>query len=168
MRTRMTAMALAVGLAACGGGDSPTASTPVAPPAPTKAVVTFNLDPKAQTAEYQGNGWYKFKVNMEFLESGGGGTGGVGYTINTTRITLVATPSNTILMDYDFAMAARVEANGRRVFQWTSPLYRSVFVTANANVTMVANITDDKGNSMTVSSAMTVKHVGGEKVELPQ
>ena len=167
MRTRMTAMALAVGLAACGGGgDSPTASTPVAPPAPTKAVVTFNLDPKAQVAEYQGNGYWKFKVNMEFLESGGGGTGGVGYTVNTTRVTL-SSPTGTILLDYNYAMAARVEANGRRVFQWTSPLYYTNYGTGNANVAMVASITDDKGNAMTVSSAMTVKHVGGEKVELP-
>jgi hypothetical protein len=63
-------------------------------------------------------------------------------------------------------MAARVEANGRRVFQWTSPLYYTNYGTGNANVSMVASITDDKGNAMTVSSAMTVKHVGGEKVDL--
>lgn len=149
-------------LVACGGGAS--SPTPVATPTPPmKAAVTFNLDPKVQTAEYQGNGYWKFKVNMEFVE-----TGGVGFMINTCRVTLASPTSGAVLLDYNYAMAAHVDPMGRKVFQWTSPQYFTNFNTGQATVKMVADITDDKGNSIMASNSMTVSHVAGPRVELPR
>jgi hypothetical protein len=158
MRKRMMAAAVGIlmtgGLAACGGGDSVSAPTPVATP-PPRAVVTFNVDPNPVVSEYQGDGWYRFKVNLEFYD-----TAGVGFNINSVRTTLQASVTNTILLDYDYSVASHVDASGRKVLQFTSPIYRTL-AGGGSNVKFIANITDDRGNNMTLSNQANVRRVGG-------
>ena len=157
----MAVLSLAVaGLVACGGGDSgPTAAAPV-PAAPTKAAVTFNVDPNPVISEYQGDSWWRFKVNLEFYD-----TAGVGFQINSVRTTVSSTVTNTILLDYDYSIARHVNASGRDVLQFTSPLYRT-FTGGGASVKFIANVTDDKGNSITLSNQATVNEVGAPQGEL--
>jgi hypothetical protein len=152
---------LSFGLVACGGdSSSPTAaSTP--PPAPTKAKVTFNVDPNPVISEYQGNGWYRFKVNLEFYD-----TAGVGFTINSVRTTVTAPITGAILLDYDYSVTTKVGPKGRDVLQFTSPLYWTL-AGGGADVKFIADITDDKGNALTLSNEATVLHRGGPKHELP-
>jgi hypothetical protein len=151
-----------VGLVACGGGSgSSTAPSAVAAP-PTKAQITFNVDPNPVTSEYQGNGWYKFRVNLEFFD-----TAGVGFTINTVRTTVSSSVTNTILLDYDYSIAKHVDPAGRTVLQFASPEYRTL-AGGGANVKLIASITDDKGNAVTLSKDASVRHIGGPAVELPQ
>lgn len=156
---RAAAAILVVGLAACGGEGSVSAPTPVATP-PAKAAVTFNVDPNPVVSEYQGDGWWRFKVNLEFYD-----TAGVGFRINTVRTTITSSVTNTILLDYDYAVARQVEASGRTVLQFTSGLYRTL-AGGGANVKFVAGITDDKGNALTLSNQATVNEVGGPSPEL--
>jgi hypothetical protein len=162
MRSRMMAAAAGIlmtgGLAACGGGDSVSAPTPAATP-PPRAVVTFNVDPNPVVSEYQGDGWYRFKVNLEFFD-----TAGVGFNINSVRTTLQSV-TNTILLDYDYSVASHVNAKGREVLQFTSGLYRTL-AGGGANVKFIANITDDRGNAMTLSNQASVRQVGGPGVDL--
>jgi hypothetical protein len=163
MQKRLMAAAVAVlmtgGLVACGGGDSGSAPTPVPTP-PTKAVVTFNVDPNPVVSEYQGDGWYRFKVNLEFYD-----TAGVGFNINSVRTTLSSSVTGTILLDYDYSVASHVGANGRTVLQFTSSLYRTL-AGGGANVKFIANITDDRGNAMTLSNQAAVREVGGPEAKL--
>src|SRR5262245_29110753 len=100
----MAAVLMTGGLVACGGGDNGSAPTPVPTP-PTKAVVTFNVDPNPVVSEYQGDGWYRFKVNLEFYD-----TAGVGFNINTVRTTVQSSVTSTILLDYDYSVASHVGA----------------------------------------------------------
>ena len=143
---------------ACGGGDSGSAPTPVPTP-PTKAVVTFNVDPNPVVSEYQGDGWWRFKVNLEFYD-----TAGVGFTINSVRTTVSSAATGTILLDYDYSVASHVAASGRTVLQFTSPLYRTL-TGGGANVKFIASITDDKGNTITLSNQANVAHVGEPGLE---
>src|SRR5262245_20439711 len=99
LMTAAVAVVMTGGLVACGGGDSATAPTPVPTP-PARAVVTFNVDPNPVVSEYQGDGWYRFKVNLEFYD-----TAGVGFNINTVRTTVESSVTNTILLDYDYSVA---------------------------------------------------------------
>jgi hypothetical protein len=154
LMTATVAVLIAGGLVACGGGDSGSVPTPVPTP-PARAVVTFNVDPSPVVSEYQGDGWYRFKVNLEFYD-----TAGVGFTVNSVRTTLQASVTNTILLDYDYSVASHVDASGRKVLQFTSGLYRTV-TGGGANVKFIANITDDKGNTMTLSNQASVRRVGG-------
>lgn len=148
-------------LAACGGGDGGGVSAPSAVPTPpTKAAVTFNVDPNPVVSEYQGDGWWRFKVNLEFYD-----TAGVGFRINTVRTTITSSVTNTILLDYDYSVARQVNASGRTVLQFTSGLYRTL-AGGGANVKFVASITDDKGNALTLSNQATVNEVGGPQPEL--
>jgi hypothetical protein len=146
-------------LVACGGGDSGSAPTPVPTP-PTKAVVTFNVDPNPVVSEYQGDSWYRFKVNLEFYD-----TAGVGFTVNSVRSTVSSSVTGTILLDYDYSVASHVNASGRTVLQFTSPLYRTL-AGGGANVKFIAGITDDKGNALTLSNQASVRRVGGPAGEL--
>jgi len=159
----LVAVLTLAGLAACGGdgGSSPAAPT-AAPTPPTKANVTFNVDPNPVVARDQGDGWWKFKVNLEFYD-----TAGVGFTINSVRTTLSSSVTGAILLDYDYAVAKHVDPRGRTVLQFTSGEYRTL-AGGGANVKFIASITDDKGNGMTLSNQATVHHVGGPKVELPE
>lgn len=157
---RRAAVVLAVvGLAACGGEGAVSTPTPVATP-PTKAAVTFNVDPNPVVSEYQGDGWWRFKVNLEFYD-----TAGVGFRINTVRTTISSSVTNTILLDYDYSVARQVDARGRTVLQFTSGLYRTL-AGGGASVKSVASITDDKGNALTLSNQATVNEVGGPQPEL--
>ena len=107
---------LVVGLAACGGGGDGGVNTPTPlPTPPTKAEVTFNVDPNPVISEYQGDGWYRFKVNLELYD-----TAGVGFTINTVRTTVSSAATGTILLDYNYSVAEHVDARGRTVLQFTS------------------------------------------------
>jgi hypothetical protein len=167
MTKRLAAVIVAVlaaaGLVACGGdqGSSPAAPT-AAPTPPTKASITFNVDPNPVVSHYQGDGWWKFKVNLEFYD-----TAGVGFTINSIRTTLSSSVTGAILLDYDYAIATHVGARGRTVLQFTSNEYRTL-AGGGANVKFIASITDDRGNDMTLSNQATVQHLGGAKVELPE
>jgi len=152
---------LAVGLTACGGGSSGATSTPTAVPTPpTKAAVTFNVDPSPVTSEYQGNGWWRFKVNLEFYD-----TAGVGFTVNSVRTTVSSSVTGTILLDYDYSVAKHVDARGRTVLQFTSNLYRT-YAGGGANVKFIANISDDRGNAMTISNQADVLHRSTERIDI--
>jgi ABC-type glycerol-3-phosphate transport system substrate-binding protein len=154
-------MALLAGLAACGGGSGGSTAPTAVPAAPTKAVVTFNVDPNPVVSEYQGDGWWKFKVNLEFYD-----TAGVGFAINSVRTTLSSSVTGTILLDYDYSIAQHVDARGRTVLQFTSSDYHTL-AGGGASVKFIANVTDDKGNPLTLSNQATVKHLDAPKVELP-
>lgn len=144
---------------ACGGGSSSGTAPSSVPAPPSKAIVAFNVDPNPVTSEYQGNGWWKFKVNLEFVE-----TGGVGFTINSIRYSILNPFSNTYLIDRDEAMAKKVSASGREVLQFTSANYYILGgLSGRVDVTFVANITDDKGNALTLSNNVTVNHHSAEK-----
>jgi hypothetical protein len=163
MQKRLMAAAMAMlmtgGLVACGGGDSGSAPTPVPTP-PPRAVVTFNVDPNPVVSEDQGDGWYRFKVNLEFFD-----TAGVGFTINTVRTEVTEPVAGTILLDYNYVVASHVDARGRKVLQFTSPLYWTL-AGGGARIRFVADLRDDQGNPMTLSNQATVRQVGGPKAEL--
>jgi hypothetical protein len=151
---------LAVGLAACGGGDSSATAPTAVPTPPPKAVVTFNVDPNPVVSHYQGDGWWKFKVNLEFYD-----TAGVGFTVNSVRTTVSSSVTGTILLDYDYSIAKHVDPAGRTVLQFTSGEYRTL-AGGGANVKFIANISDDKGNAMTLSNQASVLHHSTETVVL--
>jgi hypothetical protein len=147
---------LAVGITACGGGGGGGATAPSAlPTPPSRADVTFNVDPNPLVSEYQGDGWWKFKVNLEFYDAAG-----VGFTINTVRTTVSSAATGTTLLDYNYSVASHVDARGRTVLQFTSPLYRTL-TGGTANVKFVADLRDDKGNAITLSNQASVRRVGG-------
>jgi len=151
----------ASGLVAC-GGDGGGVAAPTATPTPaTRAAVTFNVDPNPVVSEYQGGGWYKFKVNLEFYD-----TAGVGFSINSVRTTVSSSATGTILLDYNYAVAARVAARGRTVLQFTSSEYRTL-TGGGANVRFVADLTDDRGNALTLSNQASVLLSGGPREERP-
>jgi hypothetical protein len=152
---------LSFGLVACGGGSSSSTAPSVTPTPPSKAAVTFNVEPTPVVSEYQGNGWWKFKVNLEFYD-----TAGVGFTINSVRTTVSSSVTGTILLDYDYSVAKHVAAKGRTVLQFTSPEYRTL-AGGGAAIKLIADISDDKGNAITLSNQASVLHRAGPKVELP-
>ena len=168
MTKRLTLTTLAVlfafGLVAC-DGESPTGPPPpTPPPPPTQAEVTFNLDPNPIVANSAPNDWYRFKVNLAFSESAG-----IGYTVNSVRARVSVTATGEVVLNDLYTQAIAVAANGREVRQYTSPLYRAegggrIGVT----VDFTANITDDRGNSLTATDQVTVAHRGGPRVEIPQ
>jgi hypothetical protein len=152
---------LAVGLTACGGGSSGGTTAPTAAPTPpTKAAVTFNVDPDPVTSEYQGGGWWRFKVNLEFYD-----TAGVGFTVNTVRTTVSEPLAGQILLDYDYAVASHVDPRGRTVLQFTSPPYWTL-VGGAANIKFVANVTDDRGNGLTISNEARILHRSTERISV--
>jgi hypothetical protein len=167
MAKRILAASLSVLLAAlltaC-GGDSGTTPTPAPTPTPpTRAQVRLTVDPDPQTAEYQGNGWWRFKVNLEFVE-----TAGVGFTINSIRTTLTAPTTGVILYDNEEAIVEHVAARGRKVMQFTSGLYYTLYGLSGAvDAKFIVDATDDKGNALTVSNQATVLQQAEERVELP-
>jgi hypothetical protein len=153
---------LAVGLAACGGGDSSATAPTAVPTPPPKAVVTFNVDPNPVVSHYQGDGWWKFKVNLEFYD-----TAGVGFTVNSVRTTVTEPVVGQILLDYNYSVAKHVGAGGRTVLQFTSPPYWTL-AGGGANVKFIADISDDKGNAMTLSNQASVLHHSTERVVLDE
>jgi hypothetical protein len=155
----LAALAVAV-LAACGGGSDGVSTPTAVPTPPAKAAVTFNVDPNPVVSEYQGDLWWRFKVNLEFYD-----TAGVGFTINSVRTTVSSSVTNTILLDYDYSVASHVDARGRTVLQFTSPLYRTL-AGGGATVKFIASISDDKGNAMTLSNQANVTELGGPAPEL--
>jgi hypothetical protein len=150
----------AVGLVACGGGSSSSTAPSSVPAAPTQAQITFNVDPDPVVSEYQGSGWYKFKVNLEFFD-----TAGVAFTINSVRTTVSSSVTGTVLLDHSYSVAEAVAARGRTVLQFTSPRYYTL-AGGGANVKFIASVTDSKGNSMQLSNQASVMRRGGPKVEV--
>jgi len=71
-----------------------------------------------------------------------------------------------ILLDYDYSVAKDVEARGRTVLQFTSGEYRTL-AGGGASVKFIANLTDDKGNPLTLSNQASVLHVGTPRTEQP-
>ncbi|MCG6920489.1 MAG: hypothetical protein LJF15_05295 [Acidobacteria bacterium] len=160
--TASLSVLLGVLLTAC-GGDSGTAPTPAPTPTPpTRAQVQLNVDPNPQTAEYQGNGWWRFKVNLEFVE-----TAGVGFTINSIRTTLTSRATGGILYDNEEAIVEYVGPRGRKVMQFSSAHYYTMYGLSGAvDAKFVVSITDDKGNPLTVSNQATILRHTEEAVEL--
>src|SRR5260370_7534002 len=154
MGKRLTAVTVAmlgaVGLAGCGGSNGSSSVPTTLPTPPPKAVVTFNVDPSPVVSEYQGGGWWKFKVNLEFYD-----TAGVGFTINSVRTTVSSSVTGTVLLDYDYSVAEHVAARGRTVLQFTSPQYRTL-AGGGATVKFIANLTDDRGNALVLSNQASV------------
>jgi hypothetical protein len=151
---RTVFVVLSGGIVGCGGGSNAVMPTALPTPSP-RAVVSFNVDPNPVVSEYQGDGWWRFRVNLELYD-----TGGVGFQINTIRTTVSSAVTGTILLDYNYSVAQHVDARGRTVLQFTSPLYRTV-TGGGANVKFVADIRDDMGNAMTLSNQAGVLRVGG-------
>ena len=149
------------GLAACGGGSSSASPTPVATP-PTKANVVFNVDPNPSYAESQGGGWWKFKVNLELFT-----TNEVGFKINTVRYTVTSALTGSVLLDRSEIVGSQVAGGGRKVLQFTSPTYHMELGTRSAQVKFLADITDDRGNALTLTNTVNVSSEG-QGVELPR
>jgi hypothetical protein len=171
-RTKMTkrltlttlAVALVFGFTACGGNGSNGPNGPDPLPTPTQAAVTFNVDPNPVTSVAHPNDWYRFRVNLAFSESAG-----IGYTVDTIRLRMSVTSTGEVVGNQLFTMDMYIAANGREVVQFLSPTYRAVGG-GRIGVTcdFTANITDDRGNSLTASNQVTAMHRGGPRVEIPQ
>ncbi len=160
-RTAAVATLVAMTLAGCGSGNDSSSTPTTLPTPPPRAVVTFNVDPNPAVSEAQGGGWWKFKVNLEFYD-----TAGVGFTINSVRTTLASSVTGAILLDYDYSVAKHVDARGRTVLQFTSGEYRTL-AGGGASVKFIANLTDDKGNALTLSNQATVLHGTAPTTEQP-
>jgi hypothetical protein len=145
-------MFLAGALSACFSTDP----EPVpSPPPPTRAEVKLLVDPNPVRANYEGNGWYRFKVNLAFSESAG-----VGFTINSIHVTVSSALSGDTLLDANSPVGEHVAANGSRVLQFTCPQYHMEFGTSGAVTRFAASIADDKGNAITLSGQANVLHEG--------
>lgn len=165
MRKLVLALAAALPLAfgACGEDDH-IVNPPPPPPTPTQAVVTFNLDPTSIVANAAGNDWYRFKVNLAFSESAG-----IGFTVNTVTNTLSDPVTGTVYYEDTYSWDKHVAGLGREVLQYTSDLYRNAAGgRIDLDCAFEADITDDNGNSITVSNQVLVTHRGGPRVEIPQ
>jgi hypothetical protein len=152
-------LVLVSGLTACGGGGGTSSPTPVATP-PVKADVVFNVDPNPTFAESQGNGWWKFKVNLELYTKNE-----VGFTINTVRYTVTSALTGGVLLDNTEIVGTKVAS--RTVLQYTSPTYHMELGTRSAQVKFLASLTDDRGNALTLSNTVNVTNEGAG-VEPPQ
>jgi hypothetical protein len=152
-------------LVACGGGGSSTAPTAApAPVQPSKAAVRLNIDPNPQYAEYQGDGWYKFKVNLEFLEDAG-----VGARFDQMRVQVKSALTGAVLVDWTYLgvqlPSQRIESRGRVVFQFTSPTYHMELGTRSADLVFTTSMTDDKGNPVSLSNTARVLSSGAVPVD---
>ena len=157
------AAALPLAFGACDTGTEPTPPPPTPTP-PTQAAVTFNLDPASIVANDAGNDWYRFKVNLAFSESAG-----IGFTVNTITNTLSNPTTGTVYYEDTYNWDMHIAGFGREVLQYTSDLYRNA---AGGRIDLTcafeADITDDNGNSITVSNQVLVLHRGGPRVEIPR
>jgi len=152
---------LVSGLVACGGSGSSASPTPVATP-PTKAEVVFNVDPNPSYAESQGGGWWKFRVNLELYTKNE-----VGFTVNAVRYTVSSALTGGVLLDRTEVVAKKVAGSGRTVLQFASPSYHMELGTRSAQVKFLVDVTDDRGNTTTLSNAVNVANAG-HGIELPQ
>ncbi len=167
MTKRIAAMAAVVMMAvfalAC-GSDSST-PTPVPTPTPvTRADVHMIVDPSVIRPNYEGNGWYRFKVNLGFNE-----TNGIAATVNTVRTTITSAATGNVLLDEVSAIPAsiaRVPASNGMVIQFTSPQYHMAGGTSAGSIAFVASLTDDRGNAITLNGQASML-VHGEPKELP-
>ncbi len=168
MRKRLLLMSAGVALAltfgACGGSDD-NGPTPVPTPTPvTRADVHMIVDPNPIRPNYEGDGWYRFKVNLGFSEAAG-----IGYRINTIRTTITSAATGNVLVDETYAISAsvaRVEAYGTRTLQFTSDQYHMAGGTSAGTIAFVVSITDDRQNAITVNGQATML-VRGEPHQLP-
>jgi hypothetical protein len=168
MRKRLLLMGAGVALAltfgACGGSDN-NGPTPVPTPTPvTRADVHMIVDPNPIRPNYEGDGWYRFKVNLGFNESAG-----IGFTINTIRTTITSAATGNVLIDYTSvipASLARVGAYGGTVLQFTSNQYHMAGGTSAGTIAFVVSITDDRQNAITITGQATML-VHGEPHQLP-
>ncbi len=162
MKQRLSRVAVAVFLAGAFGACFSTDPEPLpTPPVPTRADVKLLVDPNPVRANYEGDGWYRFKVNLAFSESAG-----VGFTINTIRVTVSSALSGDTLLDVNSPVSEHVVANGSKVLQFTCPQYHMEFGTSAARTRFAAGITDDKGNAITLSGQADVLY-RGEPRRLP-
>jgi hypothetical protein len=143
---------LALAFAACGGDNGPTITpTPTATP-PTRAEITFRLDPNPVTTHDEGGGQYAYKVNLEFFD-----TAGVGFTINTIRTTILA--GSVVVLDETDAVDEHVSALGRTVLQLTLR-YKSSGGRVAHVTRFTAQIADDRGNAISLTAEVNVLHRG--------
>jgi hypothetical protein len=163
MNQRLSRVAIGVFLAGTLGACFSTDPEPVPdpPPVPTRAEVKLLVDPNPVRANYEGNGWYRFKVNLAFSESAG-----VGFTISTIRVSVSSALSGRTLLDASSLVGEHVAANGSKVLQFTCPQYHMELGTSAARTRFSASITDDKGNAITLSGQADVLH-RGEPQRLP-
>ena len=141
-----------------GGGGGVVDSTP------TQAAVTLNLDPTSIVANHAGNDWYRFKVNLAFSESAG-----IGFTVKTIRNTLSDPTTGRVYYEDTYDWDQHIAGRGREVLQYTSDLYRNAAGgRIDLDCAFEADISDDNGNSITVSNQVLVSHRGGSRVGIPQ
>jgi hypothetical protein len=146
--------ALTVSFAACGSSDKSPTVTPTPTP-PTRAQITFRLDPPLVVANYEGDGWYGYRVNLEFVE-----TAGVAFTVATIR-TVVTTAGGSTKLDQTTAVNRAVPAGnpGRWVTQWY--VRYNLGGSRQALVTQfTATFTDAFGNVLTATTQVNVSHHG--------
>lgn len=154
-------LALALTFGACGGDDD-NGPTPVpTPKPPTRAVVNMIVDPNPVRANYEGGGWYRFKVNLGFSESAG-----IGFTISAIRVTVSSAASGLVLIDRTVAIGDHVAAYGSIIEQFTCPQYHMEGGASAAVTRFVVTIIDDNQNVITLDGQANVLH-HGQPHELP-
>lgn len=139
---------LVASLAAC---PADTVGPDPEPTPPTKAEVDLLVDPNPVHANYEGNGWYRFKVNLAFSEHAG-----IGFTINSIRTTVSSALSGATLLDANSPVAQSVAAKGTKVLQFTCPQYHMEYGASAAVTRFVVSITDDRGNAISLSGQANV------------
>jgi hypothetical protein len=159
MMKRLLSMAagtvLALSLVACGSSDN-TGPTPTPTPTPTpKAVIHMVVDPNPVVANFQSDGWYRFKVNLGFDESAG-----IGFTINTIRTTITSAATGNVVLDDVSAIGKYVAGYGNTILQFTSPRYKMAGGTSAGTIAFSVSILDDRGNTITLSGDANVLHHG--------
>lgn len=156
-------VALALSFAACGSDDKSPTVVPTPTP-PTRAEVHMIVDPNPIRPNYEGGGWYRFKVNLGFSESAG-----IGFTINTIRTTIRSAATGNVLMDSLSPIPAslsRVEARGGTILQFTSNQYYMAGGTSAGTIAFAVSITDDRQNAITIDGQATML-LRGEPHRLP-
>lgn len=149
-------MALAVSFVACGGGDDDSPTVTPTPTPPTRADITFRLDPPAVTAVYEGNGRYAYNVNLEFYDNAG-----IGFRVDTLQL-VISSPAGQVYLNEVDTINHYVGPLGRWVTQYT--VRYTVGGTRLALVTrFTANFTDDRGNALTATAQVNVLHNGQPK-----
>ncbi len=157
------AVAVASFLQAC--GSSTNGPTPLPTPTPvTRAQVSMVVDPNPVLANYEGNGWYRFKVNLGFAESAG-----VGCTIRSVRTTITSAISGGVLLDDVSTIPSsisRIPAGSTNTLQFTSPRYHMEGGSSSGAIAFSISILDDRGNSITLNGQASILH-HGEPRQLP-
>ena len=146
---------MALSFVACGSSNNDGPTPVPTPTPPTKAAVHMVVDPNPIVANYEGGGWYRFKVNLGFDESAG-----IGFTINTIRTTITSAATGNVVLDYVATIGQYVAGSGNTILQYTSPQYHMAGGTSAGMIAFSVSILDDRGNTITLPGQANVLHHG--------